>query len=51
MDPLLSSLSGLLTGLGPWGVLIGAGLTLAAQYVRNRVSPPSPHPAPRQPAP
>lgn len=48
MDPLAS-----LSALGPWGVLVGVAVTLAAQFLRNRlpsgpapVPPPSPAPAP-----
>lgn len=42
----LNQLPALLAGLGPWGIVIGVGVTLLAQWLRNRVSPSNPSPQP-----
>lgn len=46
----LSAVQTLLDGLGPWGVLIGIGLTFLAKYLQAKVNPVAPSPAP-SPAP
>jgi hypothetical protein len=45
----LTNLNALLAGLGPWGILIGAGLTIGVNWFRNRRNP-QPAPAPADPA-
>lgn len=49
LTPLLT----LLSSLGPWGVLAGAGLTLLVQWLRNRppaTPTPTPTPDPLKPS-
>lgn len=48
----LAALQTALAGLGPWGILIGAGIAVAVQWFRNRNAQPTPGPNPGpQPAP
>ena len=55
----LTALNAWLAGLGPWGIALGAALTIAAKILRDRMSKqpqpapaPAPAPAPQpQPAP
>lgn len=48
----LNSLLLMLNGLGPWGILIGAVLTIGVQWLRNRNPQPAPAPIdPNSPTP
>lgn len=40
----------MLAGLGPWGLLIGAAITVAVNVIRNRLNPAPVVPAPVTPA-
>lgn len=43
-DP--NQLNLLLAGLGPWGIVIGIGVTILAQWAKRRMDSPKPAPAP-----
>jgi hypothetical protein len=41
VDPILTPILSALSGLGPWGLVIGAALTIGVQWLRSRVSQPA----------
>jgi hypothetical protein len=41
VDPILAPILSALSGLGPWGLVIGAAVAVGAQWLKSRVSKPA----------